>query len=186
MLQAPPLLRLLACVRGNPVNIDVAAATARGIPVLYAPGRNADAVADFTLGLILSALRWIGPTHHLLMMRELTEEAAPDAGDRADVIWRPRDRSRPHPYNVYRGPELKRQVLGLIGFGAVGRCVAERAVGLGLRVLAHDPHVAPERIAAAGCRAVPLEVLLREADIVSLHARGAGPPLLGERELRLM
>ena len=78
-LQALPRLRLLACVRGDPVNIDVAAATARVIPVLYAPGRNAEAVADFTLGLILSALRRIGPTHHLLMTRELTEESAPDA-----------------------------------------------------------------------------------------------------------
>src|SRR2546429_5192380 len=72
-LQALPRLRLLACVRGDPVNIDIAAATARGIPVLYAPGRNAEAVADFTLGLILSALRWIGPAHHRLMARELTE-----------------------------------------------------------------------------------------------------------------
>src|SRR5690242_19132905 len=53
LLEAMPRLCLLACVRGEPVNIDIQAATRRDIPVLFAPGRNADAVADFTLGLIL-------------------------------------------------------------------------------------------------------------------------------------
>jgi D-3-phosphoglycerate dehydrogenase len=154
--------------------------------VLFAPGRNADAVADFTLGLILSVTRGIGPTHHLLKMRELTEEAAPGAEGRADVIWTYSDRTRPHPYALYKGPELRGMVLGLVGFGDVGRRVAERAVALRLRVLVHDPYVPADRIAAAGCNAASLDDLLREADIVSLHARGTGRPLLGERELHTM
>ncbi len=185
-LEAMPHLCLLACVRGDPVNIDVEAATSRGIPVLFAPGRNADAVADFTLGLILSVTRWIGHTHHLLKMRELTEEAAQGAEGRADVIWTSRDRTRPHPYALYKGPELRSLVLGLVGFGDVGRRVAERAVALGMHVLAHDPYMSADRIAAAGCSAASLDELLRSADIVSLHARGSGRPLLGERELRTM
>lgn len=185
-LQALPRLRLLACVRGEPVNVDVAAATARGIPLLYAPGRNAEAVADFTLGLILASLRHIAQAHHLLIARELTEEGTPEDHDRADVIWMYRDRSRTHPYALYKGPELKTQVVGLIGFGDVGRAVAHRTVGLGVRTLVSDPYVAPETVAAAACHAVGLEQLLREADIVSLHARGSGAPLLGERELRMM
>src|SRR5579864_6794449 len=150
-LRELPRLRLLACVRGEPVNVDVAAATERGIPLLYAPGRNAEAVADFTLGLILASLRHIAQAHHLLMTHELTEESDPEVQERADVIWMYRDRSRTHPYALYKGQELKTQVLGLIGFGDVGRAVAHRTVGLGVRTLASDPYVAPETMAAAGC-----------------------------------
>jgi D-3-phosphoglycerate dehydrogenase len=102
------------------------------------------------------------------------------------VVWRYRDRTRPHPYTLYKGPELRTQTLGLIGFGSVGRRVAERAVALGMPVLAHDPYVPAAQVTAAGCNPVSLEGLLREADIVSLHARGSGAPLLGERELLLM
>jgi phosphoglycerate dehydrogenase-like enzyme len=181
-----PALRVLACVRGEPVNIDIEAATARSIPVLFAPGRNAEAVADFTLGLIFSALRWIAPAHRRLVDRELTEEADPERTHRADVIWSYRDRARPHPYAMFKGPELRSQVLGVIGFGSVGRLVAARALCLGSRVLVSDPYVDDARIAAAGCRPLPLDDLLREADIVSLHARGSGAPLLGARELGLM
>lgn len=186
ILAAMPALRLLACVRGEPVNIDVEAATQRGIPVLFAPGRNADAVADFTFGLILSVTRWIGHGHFLLRTRQLTEEPAPGAENRADVIWTPRDRARPHPYALYKGRELRNLILGLIGFGDVGRRVAERAVALHMRVLVHDPFLPDERIAAAGCRPVTLDELLGEADVVSLHARGSGRPLLGNAELRRM
>jgi D-3-phosphoglycerate dehydrogenase / 2-oxoglutarate reductase len=185
-LDAMPALRILACVRGEPVNIDVEAATARGIPVLFAPGRNAEAVADFTLGLIFSALRWIAPAHRRIVSGELTEETELGRGSRADVIWSYRDRTRPHPYAMFKGPELRSQVLGLIGFGSIGRLVAERAVCLGARVLVADPYIEAARIAASGCRPVPLDELLREADIVSLHARGSGTPLLGSRELAMM
>lgn len=185
-LEALPALRILACVRGEPVNIDVAAATARGIPVLFAPGRNAEAVADFTLGLIFSALRWIGPAHQRLVSGELTEEAEPGRGHREDVIWSYRNRARPHPYVLFKGPELRSQVLGVVGFGSIGRRVAERALCLGTRVLVVDPYVDAAHVEAAGCRPMSLDDLLREADIISLHARGSGPPLLGARELRMM
>lgn len=185
-LDALPALRILACVRGEPVNIDVAAATERGIPVLFAPGRNAEAVADFTLGLIFSALRWIAPAHRRLVDRELTEEADSERAQRADVIWSYRDRTRPHPYVMFKGPELRSQVLGVIGFGSIGRLLAARARCLGTRVLVSDPYVAPADVAAAGCEPLPLDDLLREADIVSLHARGSGAPLLGARELGMM
>ena len=186
VLDAMPDLRLLACVRGEPVNIDVREATARGIPVLFAPGRNAEAVADFALGLIFSSLRQIAHTHHLLMSRALTEDHDPAAGEQIDVIWTYRDRSRPHPYALYKGPELKSQILGLVGFGDIGRCLAQRSVSLGVRTLVADPYVAPEHVTAAGCKPVALDQLLAEATIISLHARSSGKPLIGERELRLM
>jgi phosphoglycerate dehydrogenase-like enzyme len=186
MLAALPALRLIGCVRGGPVNVDVAAATSRGVPVLFTPGRNAEAVADFTLALILASLRHVAQVHHLVVTGALNEETAPGGAERADVVWRYRDRTRPHPYTLYKGPELRTQALGLIGFGSVGRRVAERAVALGMTVLVHDPYVPAAQITAAGCNPVSLEGLLQESDVVSLHARGSGTPLLGERELRLM
>lgn len=182
-LRALPALRVLACVRGDPVNVDIAAATARGIPVLYAPGRNAEAVADFTLGLMLASLRHIATAHRLLVTGQLTEERDQQA-PQVDVIWTYRDRSRPHPYALYKGPELAAQTVGLIGFGDIGRAVARRLVGLGVHTLVADPYVAPEQIAAAHCEPVALDRLLYESTIISLHARGSGAPLLGERELR--
>jgi len=87
-----PNLSLIACLRGNPVNVDVASATTRGIPVVYTPGRNAESVADLVLGLMVSCVRHIAHTHHLIVSRRLTEDRA--VAERArDVIWRPSDPS---------------------------------------------------------------------------------------------
>jgi D-3-phosphoglycerate dehydrogenase len=181
-----PTLSLVACLRGNPVNVDLDAATARGIPVVHAPGRNAEAVADLVLGLTLSGIRHIALTHHLIVSRVLTEEREEPRG-RKDVVWRPADPSAPLPYVAYKGPELSRLSLGLLGFGAVARRVAAKATALRMRVLAHDPFVPDERIAAAGVEPVPLDRLLGEVDVLSLHAPPQGNgPLIGDRELRRM
>ena len=187
-IAALPNLRVLACLRADPVNVDLEAATARGIPVLCAPGRNREAVADFVIGLILSVTRHIAAAHHLIVTRELTEpaEVVAQRGSRRDVIWRPADSSRPLPYDVYRGPELTSLALGLVGFGQIGRRVAEKARALEMEVLVHDPGVAGAEIERSGARAVDLETLLRESDVVSLHARAPGPPLIGEAQLALM
>jgi D-3-phosphoglycerate dehydrogenase / 2-oxoglutarate reductase len=181
-----PALSLVACLRGNPVNVDLDAATARGIPVVHTPGRNAESVADLVLGLALSCLRHIAVTHHLIVSRALTEEREERRG-RKDVIWRPADPAAPLPYAVFKGPELSRLTLGLLGFGAVARRVAAKATALQMRVLAHDPFVPGHRIAAAGVEPMPLDRLLGEADILSLHAPPQpGAPLIGEPELRRM
>ena len=73
-LSALPTLQWIACVRGGPVNVDIPAATRRGIPVLYAPGRNAAAVADFVIGQIVCLVRHIAQTNHLMRTGALTEE----------------------------------------------------------------------------------------------------------------
>jgi D-3-phosphoglycerate dehydrogenase len=186
LLAALPALRLIACLRGNPVNVDVAEATDRGIPVLFAPARNAEAVAEFVLGLVFSSLRNIAEAHHLIRTGELTEDREVEVRERADVIWRPSDPARPIPYHVFRGPELCSQVVGLVGFGAIGRRVAAKLLPLAKAVLACDPNVADEEILAAGCTPRPLAELLAEADIVSLHARGSGAPIIGREELGAM
>ena len=136
-------LRAIASTRGDPNNVDVAGATAAGIPVLNSPGRNADAVAEMTLALLFAA------TRHVL---------GADADVRAGEVFR--DGSI--PYQRFRAWELAGRTAGLIGLGAVGRAVKWRMAGLGMRVIAYDPYNDEAWHS--------LDELLAEADIVSLHA----------------
>ena len=137
----------VASTRGDPNNVDVAAATAAGVPVLYTPGRNADAVAELTVALLLAV------TRHLLPA---------DSDLRTGNVFR--DRSI--PYQRFRGAEIAGRTAGLVGLGAVGRALRWRLRGLGLRVVAHDPYNVEARHT--------LDELLGEADVVSLHAPVTG------------
>jgi D-3-phosphoglycerate dehydrogenase len=144
---AGPVLDLplvaIGATRGNPDNVDVAAATARGIPVLHAPGRNAGGVAELTVALLLAASRRIVPA---------------DRDVRTGQVYK----GGSLPYQRFRAWELAGRTAGLVGLGAVGRAVKWRLEGLGLRVIAADPY-APD--ATHG-----LDDLVAEADIVSVHA----------------
>jgi D-3-phosphoglycerate dehydrogenase / 2-oxoglutarate reductase len=136
-------LRAIASTRGDPNNVDIGAATAAGIPVLNTPGRNADAVAEMAVALLLAA------TRHLV---------AADADVRSGNMFR--DGSI--PYQRFRGAEIAGRTAGLVGLGAVGRALRWRLTGLGLRVIAYDPYHDEAQHS--------LDDLLAEADIVSLHA----------------
>lgn len=136
-------LRAIASTRGDPNNVDIPGATAAGVPVLNTPGRNADAVAEMTVALLLAATRRLLPA---------------DADVRGGNIFR--DGSI--PYQRFRSWEIAGRTAGLVGLGAVGRAVRWRLSGLGLRVIAHDPY---SDEAEHG-----LDELLAEADVVSLHA----------------
>ena len=181
-LSALPDLQWIACVRGGPVNVDIPAATRRGIPVLYAPGRNAAAVADFVVGQIVCLVRHIAQTNHLMRTGSLTEEREVAIRDRKDVIWRPQDPTAPIPYHVYRGRELSTLTLGLLGLGRVGELVAAHGRGLGMQVVAHDPYVLGP---LDDIRLVELDELLAVSDVLSLHARGS-ETLVGAAELRAL
>ena len=168
-LSALPDLQWIACVRGGPVNVDIPAATRRGIPVLFAPGRNAAAVADFVVGQIVCAR----PPHRADQPPDahglLTEEREGRDPRRKDVIWRPQDPTAPIPYHVFRGRELSTLTLGLLGLGRVGELVAAHGRALGMRVVAHDPYVLGP---LDDIRLVELDELLAVSDVLSLHARG--------------
>ncbi|MEM3714705.1 MAG: 2-hydroxyacid dehydrogenase [Nitrososphaeria archaeon] len=167
VLDASKKLRIIACARGGPVNVDIDAATDRNIPVINTPGRNADAVADYTLGLILAETRNIARAFE----------------DLRKGCWK-------YEYYDYEicGYELADKILGLIGFGHVGRKVAQRAKGFGMKVLVYDPYVEETDILAEGCQPVDLETLLRESDFVSIHARltPSTVKMIGAKELSLM
>jgi D-3-phosphoglycerate dehydrogenase len=177
-------LEIVGCLRSEPVNVDLEAAGARGVAVIHTPGRNAEAVADFTLGLCLATLRHIAIAHHAIVSHELTSPTAPEGLNRApgDIIWRPDDPALPVPYVTYKGHQLSRLTVVVVGFGAVGRAVARRFDGLVGEVCVVDPGVADADITAEGFVALPLDEALARADVVTLHARSSSV-VIGRREL---
>lgn len=159
-------LRLVACARGGPVNINVKKATELGIPVVATAGRNARAVAEFTVGLMLAEVRGIARAH----------------ADLHRGTWR----GDLYTYEK-AGRELAELTVGLVGFGHIGRLVAELLRPWGCRILAFDPyqHWNEEEV---GVAALDLPELLRQADIVSLHARLTPETkgLIGRQEIARM
>ncbi|QIJ62682.1 2-hydroxyacid dehydrogenase [Streptomyces sp. JB150] len=166
VLAAAPALRLVVVCRGGPVNVNLDAAKSREVRVCYAPGRNAAATAEFTVGLMLAALRRIPQAHIPLAGHGSWEGAAYYTYDRA-------------------GLELEDLPVGLVGYGAVGSRVARVLGAFGARVLVHDPYVRGE---IHGLRVDSLDELLRRSRVVSLHARLTTETrgLLGARELALL
>ena len=155
-----PLLAI-AVTRGDPNNVDLAAAEAAGIPVVNTPGRNADAVAEIAVALLFAVARHV---------------VAADADVRNGRMYA----DGTIPYQRFRAWELRGRTAGIVGLGAVGRALRWRLEGLGMTTIAHDPfnHEAT----------YSLDDLLAEADVVSMHApvtpETAG--MIGERELALM
>ena len=168
VLASAPALRMVACARSGAVNVNLDAAARHGVVVCNAPGRNARAVAEFTVAMIIDITKGLARGH-----RDLTR-----AGH-----WRA---------DLYRfdavGEDLASLTVGLLGIGHIGRLLAPLLAAFGAHVLACDPYVAPEAFAAVGVERCHLQDLLARADVVSLHARhvpGAAP-LLGARELARM
>ncbi len=153
VLEAAPRLRVVGITRGGPVNADLEAATERGVPVVYLPGRNLGAVAEFTVGSMIAVTRGIVPASRSL------------AAGRWDPSWFRFQQT---------GPELRACTVGLVGLGAVGLRVAELLAAFGSRVVAHDPYADQEAAAAAGVELVTLDELLEVSDVVSVHARLTG------------
>ena len=143
---AAPGLKLVICTRGGPVNVNLRAATERGIAVCSTPGRNAVAVAEYTLLLMLAALRRLPEAHTSL----------------AGGQWR----SGLYAYSE-SGGEIAGSVVGVVGLGEIGRRVAASVRAMGATVIAHDPHTT----SSDGIELVALGELLDRADIVTLHAR---------------
>jgi D-3-phosphoglycerate dehydrogenase len=169
VLDADPSLRLVCCVRGGPVNVDVEAATARGIPVVTTPGKNADAVAELTIGLLIMLARRLP---EVLRHVEAGGEFGHDNYEGAHWF----------------GHDLAGKTLGLIGYGQVGRRVAVRAHAFEMQVLVSDPFVDGETIRAQGSEPVDLATLLSRSDAVSIHARATkdNRGLIGRAEIERM
>jgi len=146
VIAAAPRLKLIGIGRGGPVNANLKAAAEHGVAVCCAPGRNANATAEHTLGMILAAARRIPQTHVEL----------------AAGRWR----SDYYRYDEV-GIELRGSTVGLVGGGAVGHRVAELLAAFGAHVLIHDPYLTDGGVADR----VSLDELLSRAQVLTLHAR---------------
>ena len=161
-------LKVAAICRAALNQIDVDAATAHGVAVLNTPGRNANAVAELTIGLMLAVARRISESERYI---------------RSGLWQSPSD-----PYTALRGAELSSRTLGVVGFGATGRRVAEICRGIGMDVIVYDPYVDSDAAEALGASARSLDDLIRTADVITLHAPPAddGEPLLGADQIAAM
>ena len=165
VFEAAPGLGLVGVCRATTSHVDLEAATRHGVLVVNTPGRNAQAVAEHALGLMLSLARRIPEAHAYVKGRR----------------WQ----NPLEPYLGLRGIELSGRTLGIVGFGTIGRKLASIASAVGMSCIAHDPYVSPP---VENARLVELDDLLVESDFVSVHApltaetRG----LIDERRLGLM
>lgn len=162
LIAAGPKLRIIGRAGVGIDNIDVGAAERAGIKVVNAPDGNTVAAAEHTMALLLALARHV-----------------PD-GDRSvrEGTW---------ARSSLKGFELRGRYIGIIGLGRIGRAVAKRAAAFDMKVLGNDPRVSPQDAATVGVRLLPLDELLRQSDVVTLHTPALGKtPLIGERELAVM
>jgi D-3-phosphoglycerate dehydrogenase len=143
-------LKLVCCARGGPVNVDVEAVSARGLPLVNTPGKNAEAVADQTLAFFVMLARGFPKAQRFL-----------DEGNQLKDNWEGAK---------FIGSDLRRHTLGLVGYGQVGHRVALRAVPFGMTVLVYDPYLDAD-VHEAVEQVDTLDELLERSDFVSLHAR---------------
>ena len=144
MMEKAPKLRVIGRAGVGVDNVDLDAATKRGIVVMNTPGGNAVAVAEHTFALMLSMARFIPRAH-----------ATTAAGK-----WEKKS---------LQGTELRGKTLGIVGLGRVGVEVLRRAQSFGMKVVAHDPYVAPALAQQLNVSMVPLDELYAQADYITLH-----------------
>lgn len=146
---AAPGLRLVAVCRNALNQVDLNAASDHGVAVVHAPGRNTNAVAEMTLGLMFALARRIPQAHALV----------------AGAGWRDPTLG----YRRLRGREVAGSTVGVMGFGQIGREVTRKCIALGARVVAHDPFVSDRQIRALGATPADVATLQSVADFVTMH-----------------
>ncbi len=158
---APNILFVGVC-RSSVSHVDVKAATEKGIVVVNTPGRNAQAVAELTLGLMLSAARRIVEADNFIRNKEWTSPI--------------------EAYRSMRGIELYGRTVGIVGLGAIGMKTLNLSKAFGMKTLAHDPFVSHDTLEAVGGVHVELDYLVSKSDFITLHAPpNAGVIMTAER-----
>src|SRR5690606_11544851 len=144
VIEAAPRLRVIARAGTGVDNVDLDAASARGIVVMNAPGANSISVAELAIGQMLALARHI-PAADAAMKSQKWEK------------------------KKFAGIELRGKTLGLIGLGRIGQEVAARARAFEMNIIAHDPFISAELAEKVGARLVSLDEVCAEADFLSLH-----------------
>ena len=159
LINAAPVLRVIGRAGAGVDNIDLDAASERGIIVLNAAGGNTVSAAELTIALLLSLSRHLAAANASLRSGEWNRSA-------------------------FVGAELRGKTAGIIGLGLVGAAVARRLQAMEMRTVAYDPFLSEERARSVGTELVALRDLLQQSDVVTLHSSAApdAPPLLGHDE----
>ena len=144
VLAASTRLKVVARAGVGLDNVDVPAATARGVMVVNAPTSNIVSAAEHAIALLFAAARHIPP---------------------ADAALRQGQWKR----SAYTGVELNGKTVGIVGLGKIGQLVAQRLAAFGVTLIAYDPYVAPARAAQLGIELASLDDVLRSADVISIH-----------------
>src|ERR671917_710906 len=162
-IAAAPRLKVVARAGVGLENVEVPAATARGVMVVNAPTSNIVSAAEQALALLLGVAR-----------NTASASGALKAGE-----WK---RAK------YTGVEIQGKTVGVVGLGRIGVLFAQRMAAFGTRLIAYDPYVQPARAAQLGVRLVGLDELLRESDFISVHLPKTPETLglIGERELAMV
>ncbi len=172
IIEANENLKVVCCcrgLRGDDPTIDISACNQRNIPILYAPGRNLNSVAEFTILMTLAVMKKVHPATNWLYTNKWQE-------------WL-------DFYTTFRTSELGGKTVGLIGFGNIGKRVSTIFQAFGARVLAYDPYVNdPVIYKQYNVEKVDLDTLLETSDIVSLHMNVTSETksMIGQKELSLM
>ncbi|MFW9782847.1 MAG: NAD(P)-dependent oxidoreductase [Candidatus Heimdallarchaeota archaeon] len=165
-------LKLIISCRGDPFNINLEAATRNKIPIIFTPLRNVDAVAELTIGLMISLARKLIPIDKFLHSKDF------EVIDFDDWI---------QLYNNYMGIELLDKTVGIIGFGQIGRRVAQRLKAFGVKFQIYDPYLPDEMLEEYGKKA-SIDNLMKEADFITIHAAATeeNDNLINEERIHLM
>ena len=144
VIDAAPELRVIGRAGAGYDNIDVEAATRRGIIVANAPGGNSVSAAEHAVALLMALTRQVIAAH----------------GSMVEKRW---DRKK------FVGTELRRKLVGVVGLGRVGLEVSRRLKGFGCKIAAYDPYVSRERAEELGVQLMEIDDLIRVADVITLH-----------------
>lgn len=147
LIEACPKLKIVGAMRGGLNSIDTQTLKAKGIPVINSPTRSVHAVADFTIGMIISELKHIGRAHALM----------------SQGIWQ-------KDY-VREARDLRELTVGVIGYGNIGKEVIKRLIPFGCKIICYDPFLPAEKIAMEGVTSVSREDIIRLSDILTIHLR---------------
>jgi D-3-phosphoglycerate dehydrogenase len=144
VLDASPKVRIIARAGSGVDNIDLEAASARGIVVTNAPGGNSISVAEHALALMLALARSVSAADNAMKQQRWEKKSL-------------------------MGAELRDKTLGIVGFGRIGQAVAQRAKAFGMKILAHDPFIGAQVGTELDVELVSLDQLCASADYISLH-----------------
>lgn len=145
-------LEVAAVLRGGIENADIGYLTQNNVKLINAPWRSANAVADFTVGMMIAENKNIARSHKLI----------------SEGKWCKKYVNQEYIH------DMRMCTVGLIGFGHIGSRVVERLKGFGCKILVYDPYVDPSVIEASGADAIDLDGVLKEADFVTIHLRLTG------------